>query len=444
MNREEDVPKDPRALTSDGAVTELLPELTPDPAQFTANPHSRYAQLRAEHPVQRVRLPHGAAAWLVTGGDEVRTALTDPRLRNDIKHSGTWQADGGFAIGRNMLQVDPPDHTRLRRLVAGTFTHRRIQAMRPRVQRITDDLLDRVVPLGSADLVEALSFPLPVTVICELLGVPEADREAFRAWSAHMVAATDPQAATAAGQKMTEYLAGLIDDRRPAPASAPDDNRNGPLSAHGAHRPIDGSEGGEGGHDVLTALVRARDEEHGALSSDELLGMAFLLLVAGHETTANLISSAVFLLLRHPDQLAALRADPSLMTGAVEETLRYEPPTLAVSYRYAAERLTLGGVDIPQGDPLVLSVAAANRDPAHFTDPDRFDIRRDPATTAAHLSFGYGIHHCLGAPLARLEASIALHTLLRRCPDLRMDTEAGDPAWRPSLLRGLDRLPVRW
>ncbi|MGW7043572.1 cytochrome P450 family protein [Streptomyces avermitilis] len=432
------MPKDPRALTSDDAETGLLPELTPDPAQFTADPHTRYAQLRAEHPVRRVRLPHGAAAWLVTGGDEVRTALTDSRLRNDIRHSGTWQADGGFAIGRNMLQVDPPDHTRLRRLVAGTFTHRRIQAMRPRVQRIADDLLDRVVPLGSADLVEAFSFPLPVTVICELLGVPEADREAFRAWSAHMVAATDPQAATAAGQKMTEYLAGLIDDRRHTSASAPDGNRNGPLSARGAHSP------GEGGHDVLTALVRARDEEHGALSADELLGMAFLLLVAGHETTANLISSAVFLLLRHPDQLAALRADPALMTGAVEETLRYEPPALAVAYRYAAERLTLGGVDIPQGDPLVLSVAAANRDPAHFTDPDRFDIRRDPATTAAHLSFGHGIHHCLGAPLARLEAAIALHTLLRRCPDLRLDTEAGHPAWRPSLLRGLDRLPVRW
>jgi cytochrome P450 len=415
--------------------TDPLPPLAPDLAQFTADPHLRYAQLRATHPVQQVMLPHGVPAWIVTGGKEVRSALTDPRLCNDVKHSATWEADGGFAIGRNMLQVDPPDHTRLRRLVAGTFTHRRVKALGPRVEQIAEDLLDALAPVPGTDLVASFAFPLPVTVICELLGVPEADRDAFQAWSALIVTATDPEAATVAGQEMTGYLTGLIKDKVLASTRTPDSGGPGNSQAS----PAAGDD-----HDLLTALALAGDGADAALTPEELLGMAFLLLVAGHETTANLISSAVFLLLRHPDQLAALRADPSLIGGAIEETLRYEPPTLAVAYRYAAEPLTLGGVDIPQGDALILSVAAANRDPAYFTDPDRFDITRDPAATASHLAFGHGIHHCLGAPLARMEGAIALRALLRRFPDLRLDGESGTPVWRPSLLRGLDTLPVRW
>ncbi|MFG2651431.1 cytochrome P450 [Streptomyces sp. NPDC048436] len=423
--------------------TESLPPLVPDLAQFTADPHLRYAQLRATHPVQRVMLPHGVPAWIVTGGKEVRSALTDPRLRNDVRHSATWEDDGGFAIGRNMLQVDPPDHTRLRRLVAGTFTHRRVKALGPRVEQITEELLDALAPLPGADLVGSFAFPLPVTVICELLGVPTADREAFQAWSALIVTATDPEAATVAGQEMTSYLTGLIKDKILASTRTPDSGGPGESQASPHPSPSASASAGDG-HDLLTALALAGDGDDAALTPEELLGMAFLLLVAGHETTANLISSAVFLLLRHPDQLAALRADPSLIDGVVEETLRYEPPALAVAYRYAAEPLTLGGVDIPQGDALILSVAAANRDPACFTDPDRFDITRDPAATASHLAFGYGIHHCLGAPLARMEGAIALRALLQRFPDLRLDGENGTPAWRPSLLRGLATLPVRW
>ncbi|MEU3739831.1 cytochrome P450 [Streptomyces sp. NPDC032198] len=426
------------------ATEELLPPLFPDQAQFTADPHFRYAQLRAAHPVQRVMLPQRAPAWIVTGGKEVRSALTDPRLCNDIKHSGTWEADGGFAIGLNMLQVDPPVHTRLRRLVAGTFTHRRVKALGPRVEQIAEDLLDALAPLRGADLVESFAFPLPVTVICELLGVPAADRAAFQAWSALIVTATDPEAAVVAGQEMTSYLTGLIKDKIDAATSTPNSDDPGKAQAAASSSLSPSATPSGEGHDLLTALALAGDGADAALTPEELLGMAFLLLVAGHETTANLISSAVYLLLRHPEQLAALRADPSLISGAIEETLRYEPPALAVAYRYAAEPLTLGGVDIPKGDALILSLAAANRDPAYFPDPDRFDIHRDPATTASHLAFGHGIHHCLGAPLARMEGVIALRALLQRCPDLRLEGENGTPTWRPSLLRGLQELPVRW
>ncbi|WP_329455364.1 cytochrome P450 family protein [Streptomyces sp. NBC_01497] len=397
-----------------------LVDMIEDPAGFVADPHARYAHLRAGGAVRHVRLPDGATAWLVLGHGLVRAALTDPNLRNDVRASATRQDDGGFAVGRNMLQADPPDHTRLRRLVARAFTGRRVAALRPRVEEITDALLDAMVPRGRADLVDALAFPLPVTVICELLGVPGADRDTFRRWSSEVVAATDPVAATAAQRDMTRYLAELIAVRRADPTA----------------------------DDLLAALTRTSGDGHGegeeALSSEELIGMAFLLLVAGHETTANLISSAVHLLLRHPDQLAALRADPSLLGATVEESLRHEPPALATSLRYAAYDVELGDVTVPAGDTVIVSLASANRDPAAFTDPDRFDIRRDPAELRRHLAFGHGIHHCLGAPLARLEAPLALRALLERCPDLALDPAAGPPVWRPSLLHGLVTLPVRW
>jgi cytochrome P450 len=386
---------------------------------FTADPYPRYARLRAVGAVHPVRLPLGAAQWLVTDDATSRTALTDTeRLRNDIRHSSSWKSDGGHAVGRNMLQVDPPDHTRLRRLVAREFTGRRVEALRPRVREITDGLLDAVDRDGRADLVEALAFPLPVTVICELLGVPAADRDTFRVWSAAVVSAVDQEAAQAAQQEMAAYFLGLIEDKRARPATAPDS-------------------------DLLHALIHSTDENDG-LAVEELLGMAFLLLVAGHETTAHLISSSVHHLLRHPDQLAALRADRTLLEGAIEETLRYEPPVQATSYRHTAEPVTFGGTRIAAGEPVMLSIAAANRDPARFADPDRFDIRRDPAATRGHLSFGHGIHHCLGAPLARLEGAIALSALLDRFPGLALDDEAAAPDWRPGLLRGLNRLPVRW
>ncbi|PVE04746.1 cytochrome P450 family protein [Streptomyces scopuliridis] len=398
-----------------------LTELTSAAPDFFADPYPAYQSLRAEGPVRRIRMPAGEAVWLVLGYDAVRAALGDTRLRNDIRHSAEFDSDGGYAIGRNMLQVDPPDHTRLRALVSRQFTARRIAELEPRIRRISAELLDAMAPAGGADLVDAYAFPLPITVICELLGVPAADREAFHRWSSAIVAVTDAEAAMAGATAMTEYLTGLIEEKRHL---APGEDA-----------------------DLLHALVRTHDsdgDDGDRLAPDELLGMAFLLLVAGHETTVNLLSSAVHLLLRHPDQLAALRADPGLLEGAIEETLRYEPSAQIAAYRYTAEPVTLAGTPIPRGERVVLSLAAANRDPARFADPERFDIRRDPAVNRAQLAFSHGIHHCLGAPLARLEASVALPALLDRFPDLALDDATAAPEWRPSLLRGLRTLPVRW
>ncbi|MFJ5265291.1 cytochrome P450 [Streptomyces sp. NPDC088387] len=395
--------------------TVQLADLTDD---FTVDPYTAFAALRRRGPVHHVRFPTGDESWLVVGYEEVRSAFADPRLRNDVRHSADFEDDGLYAVGRNMLQVDPPDHTRLRTLVAREFTARRVQALRPRVEEAAGALLDAVAADGRADLVAAYAYPLPLTVICELLGVRDVDRASFRAWSTQVLALDDPEESTRASQEMAVYLAGLVQEKR---------------------RIRDAAES-----DLLHALVRAHDEEGaGRLAPEELLGMAFLLLVAGHETTVNLIANAVHLLLGHPEQLAALRADPELLKGAVEETLRFESPVPAGTYRYTAEPLTLGGAPIPAGARVVLSLAAAHRDPARFPDPERFDIHRDPTTTRAHLAFGHGLHHCLGAPLARLEAALALRLLLDRFPRLAHDGD-GTPRWRTSLMRGLRELPVRW
>ncbi|MFJ7158728.1 cytochrome P450 [Streptomyces sp. NPDC101118] len=394
-----------------------LEDLTPQGCDVTADPYPVYAALREKGPVHRIHVPGTGDAWLVLGRDEVRAGLTDPRLSNDIRHSASWQSDGGHALGVNMLQTDAPRHTRLRVLVAREFTPGRIQALEPRVRQIADGLLDDLLdgplaaPHGSGtDLVASYALPLPLTVICELLGVPAPDRHRFHAWSAELVAPASAGTAAAAAAGMTEYFAQLIGRRAAAP-----------------------------GPDLMSALVAASVREDG-LSAEELLGMAFLLLVAGHETTVNLISSGTLHLLRHPDQLAALRADPALLEGAVEEVLRYDGPVTAAAFRYAAAPLEIGGTRIPAGDSVMLSLASASRDPRHFPDPDRFDIRRPPR---GHLAFGHGIHHCLGAPLARLEGRVALEVLLRRLPGLALAADAGSLPRRPgAMLRGVAELPV--
>ncbi|MBB4895924.1 cytochrome P450 [Streptomyces olivoverticillatus] len=398
-----------------GHVTELT-SAAPD---FFADPYSAYRKIGADGPVRQLRMPGGETVWMVFGYDTVRTALADSRLCNDSRHSAAYREDDS-AVGRNMLKADPPDHTRLRTLVSRQFTARRIGKLRSRIEEISAELLDAVASSGRTDLVSAYAIPLPITAICELLGVPAADRETFLGWSNKLVDVTGPEAAAAAGAAaaaMTEYLTGLIEEKRRRTAGAD--------------------------ADLLHVLARAQDEDNDRLSPDELLGMAFLLLVAGHETTVNLISSAVHLLLRNPDQLAALRADPGLLDGTIEETLRYEPPIQVAAYRYTSEPLTLAGTDIPQGERVVLSLASANRDAAYFPDPDRFDIHRDLTANRAQLAFSHGIHYCLGAQLARLEAVVALTDLLKRFPGLALD-EAAAPEWRPSLLRGLRTLPVRW
>ncbi|NGO81948.1 cytochrome P450 [Streptomyces sp. 196(2019)] len=380
---------------------------------FTANPYPYYAKLRAEGPVHTVRTEQMERIWLIVGYEEARAALADQRFGKDWRASGRW-ADEVNPISSNMLELDAPHHTRLRRLVAREFTPRRIEALRPRVTEITTGLLDAMVPAGSADLVDALAFPLPMTVICELLGVPDIDRDAFRALSSAIVTPTPAQRESADPVgAMSDYLVQLIREKRSSP-----------------------------GDDLMSGLIRTRDEGGDGLSGEELVGMAFVLLVAGHETTVNLISNGVRALLDHPDQLALLRADPGLLEGAVEEMLRYDGPVETATFRFTREEVTVGSTVIPYDEPVLVALASGGRDPEKFTDPDTFDIRRAPQ---GHLAFGHGAHYCLGAPLARMEAKIAIGALLERCPELARDPAGGDPEWLPGLLmRGVRRLPVRW
>ncbi|MFE2377426.1 cytochrome P450 [Streptomyces sp. NPDC059398] len=393
-----------------------LIDLRQDTADFNANPYPYYEKMRAAGPVHRIRTEDTDAAgvWLVVGHEEARAAFNDPRLIKDPRRLSDWkdESDGLFS---NMLDTDPPQHTRLRKLVAREFTARRVQALRPRVQEITDACLDAMLaaPERTADLVDSLAFPLPMTVICELFGVPDLDRASFRVWSNELIGPSGGDQESAAVRAMSGYLVSLIEAKRERP-----------------------------GDDLLSALIRARDEDGGQLSAQELVGMAFLLLVAGHETTVNLISNGVRALLAHPDQLAALRADMSLLDGAVEEMLRYDGPVETATYRHAAEPLRIGSADIAAGDPVLVSLGSADRDPDRFPDADRFDIRRAPQ---GHLAFGHGIHFCLGAPLARMEGRIAVRTLLERCPALALDPDGGAYQWIPGLLmHGVRKLPVRW
>ncbi|MGW0332485.1 cytochrome P450 family protein [Streptomyces sp. NPDC003011] len=382
---------------------------------FRTDPHPVYAKLRASGPVHRVRPPgsyDGCRTWLVVGYEEARAALADPRLSKDSRGIGVTFRDEEL-IGRHLLGADPPEHTRLRGLVSRSFTMRRVEELRPRIQEITDDLLDAMLPRGRADLVESLSYPLPITVICELLGVPEVDRTEFRKLSTEVVAPTSGQREYDAVVRLAEYLTELIEDKRCA---------------------------GPSGGDLLGDLIRTTAEDGDRLSPTELRGMAFILLIAGHETTVNLITNAVHALLTHPAQLAALRADMSLLDGAIEETLRYEGPVENATFRYAAEPLEIAGTPVEQGDTVMIGLTAADRDGSRYPAPDRFDIRRD---NRGHVAFGHGIHYCLGAPLARLEARTAIRSLVERAPGLALAAPPGD--WLPGMLiRGLRGLPVRW
>ncbi|MFB8438757.1 cytochrome P450 [Streptomyces niveus] len=391
---------------------------------FIADPYPYYAKLRESGPVHETRTPRGDRLWLIVGHREARAALADPRLAKSPATVGGSMLDERV-IGPNLLVVDPPDHTRLRKLVASEFTARRVAGLRERIQRLTDELIDAMLPAGRGDLVESLSYPLPITVICELLGVPAGDRDVFRAWSTEIVAPAGPESEHTAVHELGAYFDELIEDKRCA----------GPSD------------------DLLSALLRTRAEDGDRLSAAELRAMAYLLLVAGHETTVNLITNAVRALLGHPDQLASLREDFGLLDGAIEETLRYDGPVLNGTARFTTEPVTVGGTVIPAYEAVLVGLGAAGRDPARYQDPDRFDIRRTATATATgakgrnhgHLAFGHGIHHCLGAPLARLEARIAIRTLLERCPDLTLDPDAGPLDWLPGMLiRGVRGLPVRW
>jgi cytochrome P450 len=375
-----------------------------------------YAHLRVEQPLIRVRLPYGEDAWLVTRYRDVRTVLGDPRfsraavLDRDEPRVRPEPSTGGI------LSMDPPDHTRLRRLVAKAFTMRRVEALRPHVQQIADGLLDRMIEHGPpADLVEEFALPLPIIVICELLGVPYEDRADFRTWSDAALSTTSLPQETIQEyiQNLHDYMAGLVAERRVRPTE-----------------------------DLLGALVRARDEED-RLTEDELVRMGVGLLIAGHETTASQIPNFVYVLLTHPDECARLRAEPELVPRAVEELLRYIPLGAAAAFpRYATEDVELSGVLVRAGEPVLAVMASANRDGEVFPDPDTLDLTREENP---HVGFGHGVHHCLGAPLARLELQVALGALLRRLPGLSFAVPEDELPWKSGMLvRGLTSLPVTW
>ncbi|KIF71088.1 cytochrome P450 [Streptomyces sp. AcH 505] len=386
-------------------------ELGPD---FTADPYPYYAKLRELGPVHQMRNPDGWRWWLVVGYAEARAALADPRLGKRPQVAGGEE----LLMGPHVLISDPPDHTRLRKLITREFTARRVESLRPRVQQITDELLDAMGPAGHGDLVDALAFPLPITVICELLGVPRSDRDTFRGWTNEIVAPTSVESSTAAAYALRDYLDELIEDKR---CSGPAD-------------------------DLLSALLRTSAADDDRLSAAELRAMAFILLIAGHETTVNLISNGVRALLDHPDQLKALRADFTLLEPAIEEMLRYEGPVENATNRYTREPVAYGETVIPAGEMVLVGLASADRDPARFPEPDTFDIRRAAKGGAqGHLAFGHGLHFCLGAPLARLEGAVVLRSLLERFPGLALDPSPEPYEWLPGLLiRGVRRLPVRW
>ena len=381
-------------------------------AGYFSDPYSVHARLRAEHPVAQVIMPGGTPAWLVTGYAQARAALTDPRL---VKLPKGWRPPPDSLLASldlHMLNLDPPDHERLRKLVNKAFTARRVEELRPRIAAITAGLLDDMSTRHEVDLLASFAFPLPITVICELLGVPVADRDQFRAWSATIVTDTvAPEVFQDHATAMTGYFRRLMAARRREPAD-----------------------------DLLSALISARDEGD-RLSENELLSMAFLLLVAGHETTVNLIASGTLALLLNPGELARLRADPSLLGGAVEELLRYVNPVNNATFRFAGEPVEIGGVAIGPGEVVLVSLSGANRDPSRYAGPDRLDLGRD---CGGHVAFGHGIHYCLGAPLARLEAEIAFGALLDRFGEITLAVPPDELRWRPStLIHGLETLPVR-
>jgi cytochrome P450 len=389
------------------------------------DPFPLFAGVRGLGPVHPVTLADGHAAWLVVGYDEARSLLNDARLSKDMQAafaSGSGVlAEGlpGPTFARHMLAVDPPDHTRLRRLVSAAFSTRRIEGLRPHVQTIVDDLLDSVAAQGPdsrVDLVASFAFPLPFTVICELLGVPADERAPL-------------------GRELTTLL---------APISSPDEYARAKQASDAVVEMLSmlvEAKHDTPGDDLVSGLISARDGAE-RLDQQELLSTIFQLIVAGHDTTASLIGNSVVALLRHPDQLATLRADPDRLPAAVEELLRYDAPVPHSTFRFAVAPVDIGGVTIPAGAQVIINLASANRDAGHYENPEALDLDR---ADVRHLAFGHGIHFCLGAPLARMEGRLALDTLLHRFPQLRLAVPMEQLHWGHGdglVLRGLSELPV--
>jgi pimeloyl-[acyl-carrier protein] synthase len=386
--------------------------------EFRRDPYPFYRRLREADPIHW----NPPGIWILTRHADAVWLLRNTTMSSDFRNSELYAIfremqgiDPADERTPSMLFRDPPDHTRLRRLVTKAFTMNRIEGMRPHMQEIVDRLVGDALEKGEMDVVADLAYPLPVRVICEMLGVPEEDHHRFHVWSKDLVATLDPMVgpdvmarAMVSGTAFDEYFVDLIAKRRREPKD-----------------------------DLLTALIQA-EEEGGHLSEEELLTQLVLLLVAGHETTVNLISNGMLALLQSPGELRRLRDDPSIIKPAVEELLRYYPP-VQLTGRIALQDMEMDGRRVRRGQQVVALVGAANRDPSVFADPDRLDLTREPNH---HVAFGGGIHHCLGSSLARIEGQVALATLVRRTGAIELLTD--DPVWKETItLRGLAQLPVR-
>ncbi|MPQ25482.1 cytochrome P450 family protein [Bacillus paralicheniformis] len=408
-------------MTISSNIGHEAPQLDLFTSEFKEKAYPFYAKLREHDPVYRFTLLNGQIAWLITRYEDAQAVLKDDRfIKNPHTMLSQKQINKMFPtlerdlLINHMLSSDSSDHARLRNLVHKAFTPKMIEGLRDRIQEITDTLLDEVQNKGKMNLVDEFAFPLPIIVICEMLGIPPEDRDQFREWSDTIVEASNRpekiQEARPTFQSFIKYMGHLIEDRRKNSTE-----------------------------DLVSALIHAETEGE-KLTEKELYSMLLLLIVAGHETTVNLIGNGVLALLQHPKQLENLKNNPELISSAIEEILRFYGPVELATNRWAGEDVLIHEKLIRKGDMVVVALASANRDESKFENPDVFDITRK---NNRHLGFGMGIHYCLGAPLARLEGQIALLTLLRRMPDLRLNTDAKTLKWRPTyLMRGLIELPV--
>ncbi|MEM7132962.1 MAG: cytochrome P450 [Chloroflexota bacterium] len=385
------------------------------------NSYDKYQEFREHGPVIVQDGFQGKTTYVI-GHEEAKLVLGDQKrfikdpnslLPKSQRPQNDHSADLFRLAYDNMLSADPPDHTRLRALVSKAFTNRRVQSLAPRIQEIADQLIDDFEGKGSVDLIDAFAFPLPIIVICELLGVPSEDRDKFRTWShAFLGVANEEGSYVQLLTEFVQYIGQMIVERRENPKD-----------------------------DLISALVHA-EEEGKQLSEQELYAMIALLIVAGHETTVNLIGNGMAVLLQYPEQARLLRDEPDLIDGAIEEFIRHEGPVEMATTRYAAEDVTISGIHIKQGTPVTVILAAANRDPNIYDDAEFLDVTRK---ASQQMGFGYGIHYCVGAPLARLEGKIAFRSLLRRLPSLRISGNPADLEYvNASVVHGLRRLPVTW